>query len=72
MNEGQTLFLTIFLLISITHFGMFVALNEQPVEGLVHISMLGNEYFSYHADTMTLKGGTTGLTYGLENILDLD
>lgn len=51
--------------VSITHFGMFVALEDMPIEGLVHISMLGGEFFTYHPDTMTLQGNTSGLTYGL-------
>ena len=52
-------------IVSITHFGMFVGTEEMPVEGLVHISAMGKEYFNYYADTMTLQGGTTGLTYGV-------
>jgi len=56
---------------SITHFGMFVALESMPVEGLVHISAMGNEYFSYYPDTMTLQGGTTGLTYGIGDYLNV-
>ena len=51
--------------VSITHFGMFVALLDQPVEGLVHISMLGKEYFSFNEETMSLQGQTSGQTYSL-------
>jgi ribonuclease R len=44
---------------------MFVALLDQPVEGLVHISMLGKEYFSFNEETMSLQGQTSGQTYSL-------
>ncbi|MCP8351784.1 ribonuclease R [Candidatus Synchoanobacter obligatus] len=51
--------------VSVTHFGLFVALKEAPIEGLVHISALGKEFYSYHADTMTLQGKSSGKVYGL-------
>ncbi|MEC7030145.1 MAG: VacB/RNase II family 3'-5' exoribonuclease [Pseudomonadota bacterium] len=52
-------------IVTITHFGMFVALENQPVEGLVHISELGKEYFSYNEETMTLQGQTSGRVFSL-------
>lgn len=48
---------------TVTHFGVFVSLEEEPVEGLIHISNLGNEYFTYHADTLTLEGRSTARIY---------
>lgn len=50
---------------SVTHFGIFVALKELPVEGLVHISMLGNEYYTYHEDTMSIVGNDSTKSYCL-------
>jgi len=33
---------------SIVSFGMFISIEEQPIQGLIHISNLGNEYFIYN------------------------
>lgn len=48
---------------TVTHFGLFVSLEGLPVEGLIHISNLGNEYFIHHSDTMTLEGRSSGMMY---------
>ncbi len=40
---------------SVTSFGMFVQL-ENTVEGLIHISNLKDDYYSYDEKTMTLTG----------------
>lgn len=50
---------------SVTHFGLFVTLADLPVEGLVHVSNLGNEYFIHHSENMTLEGRSSGMVYGL-------
>lgn len=56
---------------SVTYFGIFVSLEGLPVEGLVHISNLGNEYFIHHSDTMKLEGRSSGLVYGLGQSLQV-
>ena len=33
---------------SVVNFGLFISIKEQPIQGLVHISSLGNEYFIYN------------------------
>lgn len=43
---------------SVTSFGMFVQL-ENTVEGLIHISNLKDDYYSYDEKTMTLTGRAT-------------
>ncbi len=47
---------------SVTSFGMFVQL-ENTVEGLIHISNLKDDYYSYDEKTMTLTGRTTHKKY---------
>ncbi|WP_297474445.1 ribonuclease R [Ferrovum sp.] len=50
---------------SVTHFGLFVALDEVYVEGLVHISELGSDYFHHDAARHQLLGERTGQRYRL-------
>lgn len=47
---------------SVTSFGMFVQL-ENTVEGLIHISNLTDDYYSYDEKTMTLTGRGTHKQY---------
>ncbi len=48
----------------LTNFGMFVELDNL-VEGLVHISAIGNEYFHYNSDIMAIVGETSKKMYRL-------
>ncbi len=48
-----------------TNFGLFVELEPLFVEGLVHITELGEDYFHYDASRHCLKGERTGKTYQL-------
>lgn len=48
-----------------TNFGLFVELYPLYVEGLVHITELGEDYFHYDASRHCLKGERTGKTYRL-------
>ena len=48
----------------VTAFGVFVALDELYVEGLVHISELGNDYFHFEAAKHQLMGERTGSATG--------
>ena len=48
-----------------TNFGLFVELDPLYVEGLVHITELGDDYFHYDASRHCLKGERTGKTYQL-------
>ncbi len=45
---------------AVTGFGMFVALDDVYVEGLVHISELGEDYFHFDAARHQLLGERTG------------
>ncbi len=49
----------------VTHFGLFVTLDELHVDGLVHISDLGQDYFTFDAAKHTLRGERSGVKYQL-------
>lgn len=49
----------------VTAFGLFVTLDQLYVEGLVHISALGSDYFQYDEARHELRGERTGQRYGL-------
>ncbi|AVO36169.1 ribonuclease R [Ottowia oryzae] len=48
---------------AVTTFGLFVTLNELHVEGLVHITELGGEYFRFDEVRQELRGERTGIRY---------
>jgi len=49
----------------VTSFGIFVALNEVFVEGLVHVSDLGQDYFHFDPARHQMLGERTGKRYRL-------
>ncbi len=48
-----------------TTFGVFVTLDEMFVEGLVHITELGGEYFRFDEARQELRGERTGTRYAI-------
>lgn len=50
---------------AVTSFGVFVTLDALYVEGLVHITELGGEYFRYDEARQELRGERTGIRYGI-------
>ena len=48
---------------SVTEFGVFVELEEFYVDGLVHITSLGQDYYRYEADHRRLVGEHSGKIY---------
>ncbi|MEY4726491.1 MAG: ribonuclease [Pseudomonadota bacterium] len=50
---------------SATGFGLFVTLDAMYVEGLVHITELGGEYFRFDEMRQELRGERTGIRYGI-------
>ncbi len=50
---------------SVTGFGLFVALDDLYVEGLVHVSELGTDYFHFDATKHQMLGERTGKRYRL-------
>jgi ribonuclease R len=49
----------------VTAFGLFVMLDQYYVDGLVHISELGRDYYRYEANRHMLLGERTGKRYRL-------
>ena len=52
---------------AVTGFGLFVALTDLYVEGLVHISELGSDYFHFDQAKHQLLGERTGKRYRLSD-----
>ncbi len=50
-------------------FGVFVTLTELYVDGMVHVSELGNEYFQYNEAAHELRGERTGRRFRLTDEL---
>ncbi len=50
---------------AVVPFGIFVVLDDLYVEGLVHVSELGSEYFQFNEPMHELRGERTGLRYRL-------
>jgi len=48
-----------------TTFGIFVTLDDLYVEGLVHVTELGGEYFRFDETRQELRGERTGLRYAI-------
>ncbi|MFQ5635724.1 MAG: ribonuclease R, partial [Gammaproteobacteria bacterium] len=49
----------------VTHFGLFVTLDELFIEGLVHVTSLGNDYYHAEHGGLRLTGERTGTSFGL-------
>lgn len=56
---------------SITNFGAFVTLNDVYVDGLIHISELGKDYFEFDEATHSLKGRASGQIYRLQDVVQV-
>lgn len=50
---------------AVTSFGLFIQLDAMYVEGLVHISELGSDYFRFDELRQELRGERTGVRYAL-------
>lgn len=50
---------------AVTDFGIFVELSKVYVEGLVHVTGLGNDYFHFDPARHRLTGERSGVTYSL-------
>jgi ribonuclease R len=53
------------LVTAATGFGIFVTLDAMYVEGLVHITELGGEYFRFDEARQELRGERTGIRYAI-------
>ena len=50
---------------SVTSFGIFVTLDAMFVEGLIHITELGGEYYRFDEARQELRGERTGMRYAI-------
>ncbi len=50
---------------AVTSFGLFVTLDELYVEGLVHITELGGEYYRFDEARQELRGERTGVRFSV-------
>ena len=53
----------------VTHFGLFVMLKDFYVEGLIHVTSLGNDYYHSEHGGLRLRGERTGHSFGLGDTL---
>jgi ribonuclease R len=56
---------------SVTDFGLFVELEEFYVDGLVHITSLGNDYYRFDSDKRELAGETSNRIYKIGQRLEV-
>ena len=49
----------------VTHFGLFVTLDGLNVDGLVHVTELGNDYFHFDPIRHAMNGERTGKSFRL-------
>ncbi|MBP9722472.1 MAG: ribonuclease R [Gammaproteobacteria bacterium] len=55
----------------VTHFGIFVELNDFYVEGLVHVSDLKDDYYNFNEKTHALHGERTGKKYRVGDAIEI-
>ena len=56
---------------TVTNFGMFVRLLDLHIEGLVHITSLGRDYYHYDDVRMCLTGENTGIKYRVGDVVSV-
>ncbi len=56
---------------SVTSFGLFIELDESRVEGLVHISSLGKDYYQFDPIAHRLLGERSGQTYQIGDPVEI-
>jgi len=54
---------------TVTNFGLFVRLQDLHIEGLVHITALGRDYYHYDDVRMCLTGESTGVKYRVGDVV---
>jgi len=54
---------------TVTNFGLFVRLQDLHIEGLVHITALGQDYYHYDDVRMCLTGENSGVKYRVGDVV---
>jgi ribonuclease R len=55
----------------VTNFGVFVQIPELQIDGLVHVTSLGSDYYAFDAGSQSLIGERSGQRYRLGDALDI-
>jgi len=56
---------------TVTNFGLFIRLSELHIEGLVHITSLGRDYYHFDDVRMCLSGEKTGVSFRVGDVLEV-
>lgn len=56
---------------TVTNFGLFVRLQSLHIEGLVHITALGRDYYHYDDIRMSLTGENSGVRYRVGDVVEV-
>ncbi len=59
------------VVVGVTEFGLFVRLAEVFVQGLVHVSNIGRDYYRFVPESMALVGESSGQRFTLGDELDV-
>jgi len=57
---------------TVTNFGLFVRLQSLHIEGLVHITSLGRDYYHFDDVRMCLVGEHSGVTYRVGDVVEVE
>ena len=49
----------------VTEFGLFVELNGYFIQGLLHVTNIGNDYYKYYPNRVSLVGESSGQAFSL-------
>ncbi len=55
----------------ITNFGIFITLDNVHIDGMVHVSDLGEDYFQYREDLMAMVGERSGVRFSVGDRLQV-
>ncbi len=56
---------------TVTNFGLFVRLSDLHIEGLIHITSLGRDYYHFDDVRMCLTGENSGTKYHVGDLLEV-
>ncbi|MFC4279194.1 ribonuclease R [Thalassotalea piscium] len=57
---------------TVTNFGLFVRLANLHIEGLIHITSLGHDYYHFDDVRMCLSGEKTGVKYHVGDVIEVN
>ena len=56
---------------TVTNFGLFIRLSDLHIEGLVHITSLGRDYYHFDDVRMCLTGEQSGIKYHVGDVVEV-